>query len=186
MSDLAEDSEAAELPPKQLLMAADAAHTADVDMPELPPGYQLRGFAVGDAPGWAELIVAAGFDGWDARKFDDYILAPERVPGSRVVEFDGELVAATFASKRSEDLSEAALDYVVCHPAHQGRRLGRIVCAAAMRFLAERGYQTITLQTDDWRLPAIKTYFNLGFTPIMTRRDMPDRWLEVRRQLGMT
>ena len=120
------------------------------------------------------------------KTFDEYILAPERVPGSRVIEFDGELVAATFASKRSEDLSEAALDYVVCHPAHQGRRLGRIVCAAAMRFLADRGYQTITLQTDDWRLPAIKTYFNLDFSPIMTRSDMPARWLEVRRQLGMT
>ena len=71
-------------------------------------------------------------------------------------------------------------------PEHQGRRLGLIVCAAVIEHLADQGYATISLQTDDWRLAAIKTYFNLGFEPVMTRVDMPDRWLKVRQQLHLT
>ncbi|MEC7841984.1 MAG: GNAT family N-acetyltransferase [Candidatus Latescibacterota bacterium] len=119
-------------------------------------------------------------------KFDAYTAEPERLAGSRAVECDGRLVAATFASQRSRDPLAGALDFVVCHPEHRGRRLGLIVCAAAIEHLADQGYATISLQTDDWRLAAIKTYFNLGFEPVMTRIDMPDRWLKVIQQLHLT
>jgi hypothetical protein len=54
-----------------------------------------------------------------------------------------------------------------------------------MDYLADQGYATISLQTDDWRLAAIKTYFNLGFEPVMTRADMPERWLNVKQQLHL-
>ncbi len=167
-------------------MAATHAAARGAFPPELPAGYELRGFRPGDQPGWVELLTATEFGGWTAGKLDEYLARPERLEGSRAIECNGRLVAATFASQRRLDPPEGALDYVVCHPDHRGRRLGRIVCAAVMRYLVAAGYDTITLLTDDWRLAAIKTYFNLGFTPIMTRRDMPDRWLEVRRQLGMT
>lgn len=174
------------LPAKQLFMVADAARAQRRAAPELPAGYELREFRPGDQPGWVNLLAASGFDGWTVAKFDAYTAEPERLAGSRVVECDGRLVAATFASQRSSDPPQGALDYVVCHPEHQGRRLGLVVCAAAMEYLADAGYATISLLTDDWRLAAIKTYFNLGFEPVMTRIDMPDRWLKVRQQLHLT
>ena len=174
------------LPPKQLFMVADATSAPGETPPShLPAGYELRGFRPGDQPGWVELLAASGFEGWTVEKFDEYTSEPERLTGSRAIECDGRLVAATFASRYSLDPPTGALDYVVCHPEHQGRRLGRIVCAAAMHYLRHRGYATIILLTDDWRLAAIKTYFNLGFQPVMTRLDMPDRWLKVRQQLQL-
>ena len=178
-------SPAPELPPQQLFMVADAARARAVPPPGLPAGCQLRGFRPGDQPGWVELLAASGFEGWTVEKFDAYTAEPERLTGSRAVERDGRLVAATFASQRSLDPPTGALDYVICHPGHRGRRLGRIVCAAAMEYLADQGYTTISLLTDDWRLAAIKTYFNLGFEPVMTRVDMPDRWLKVTQQLHL-
>ena len=174
------------LPTKQLFMVADASRARKLAAPELPAGYQLREFRPGDQTGWVKLLAASGFEEWTVEKFDAYTAEPERLAGSRTVECDGRLVAATFASQRSLDPRAGALDYVVCHPDHQGRRLGLIVCAAVMDYLADQGYATISLQTDDWRLAAIKTYFNLGFEPVMTRVDMPDRWLKVRQQLHLT
>ena len=177
---------AAELPPKQLFMVADAARARSVTPPELPAGCQLRGFRPGDQPGWVALLAASGFEGWTVDQFDAYMAAPERLTGSRAVERDGRLVAAAFASRRSSDPPQGALDYVVCHPEHQGRRLGLVVCAAVVEHLIDQGYETISLLTDDWRLAAVKTYFNLGFEPVITRIDMPDRWLKVRQQLHLT
>ena len=173
-------------PPKQLFMVADASRARKLAAPELPAGHQLRGIRPGDRSAWIELLAASGVDEWTVEKFDAYTAEPERLAGSRAVECDGRLVAAAFASQRSRDPLAGALDYVVCHPEHQGRRLGLIVCAAVIEHLADQGYATISLQTDDWRLAAIKTYFNLGFEPVMTRADMPGRWLKVRQQLHLT
>ncbi len=50
---------------------------------------------------------------------------------------------------------------------------GRLVLAA--------GYRCICLQTDDFRLPAIRTYLKLGFEPLSRDPDTDARW---RRALG--
>jgi mycothiol synthase len=57
------------------------------------------------------------------------------------------------------------------------------VCLGVLGFFARRGYESVTLLTDDVRLPAIALYLSLGFAPDMTREDMPGRWEQVRRQL---
>ena len=92
------------------------------------------------------------------------------------------IVASTFASWQ-EMGRIGVLDYVACHPDHRGRGLGRAVCLGVLGFFAERGYESVSLTTDDVRLPAIALYLSLGFTPDMTRGDMPGRWEKIMRQL---
>jgi hypothetical protein len=41
------------------------------------------------------------------------------------------------------------------------------------------------LDTDDFRLPAVKTYLNLDFVPIYVDVDQPDRWCEVLEKLEL-
>ena len=48
-----------------------------------------------------------------------------------------------------------------------------------MRRFASAGYTRIYLKTDDWRLPAIKTYLKLGFIPFLFLPDMEGRWRDV-------
>ncbi len=55
----------------------------------------------------------------------------------------------------------------------------------ATRRLVAAGYREIYLCTDDWRLPAIKTYLNLGYVPLLCTSDMDERWRLVARNLGV-
>ena len=75
------------------------------------------------------------------------------------------------------------LDYVVTHPEHRGKGLGRATCIEVSRFLVDRGCKSVSLGTDDWRLPAIHIYLSMGFRPVMNRNDMPGRWAAVYENL---
>lgn len=172
-----------ELPAKQLSMIADAKAVAQLADVELPAGYALRPYRPGDEESWAELLELAGFSNWTAEKCRVYLEEPNRRRGSHLVERDGRVVAATFATPHGEDPDIGFLDYVIAHPEHRNRRLGRAVCTGVMRYFAAAGRSRIRLLTDDWRLPAIKLYLNLGFQPIMSRADMPLRWEAIFAQL---
>lgn len=65
-----------------------------------------------------------------------------------------------------------------------GRKLGKILCEHVMRYLVRNGCTQIVLTTDDFRLPAIKTYLSLGFQPIQNEDEMKRRWSAVFEQLG--
>jgi hypothetical protein len=56
------------------------------------------------------------------------------------------------------------------------RRLGRLISFAALRHMRERGCRDAILDTDDDRLPAIRTYLALGFSPEMLEDDHSTRW----------
>ena len=74
--------------------------------------------------------------------------------------------------------------WVAADPDHRGRKLGTLVSGAATRRLVEAGYRRIYLLTDDFRLPAIRIYLALGYTPLYHAPDMPERWQSVLQQLA--
>ena len=182
------------LPPKQLSMVIDEATVDRLPDVLLPAGYVIRPCRPGDTASWADALRAGGFESWGEEQVLEFLEGAERREGSRVVEQDGRVVAATFATRISNRPSltlagggdtseEGALDYVVTHPEHRGRGLGRATCTEVSRFLVARGYKTVSLGTDDWRLPAIHIYLSMGFRPIMNRNDMPARWAAVYEKL---
>ena len=114
--------------------------------------------------------------------------------GSCVVAHAADIVSATFASRASyrgaalstlpsDPSIKGVVDYVVTRPDHQGKGLGRATTVCVTRFLIARGYKTVSLSTDEWRLPAIHIYLSLGFKPVMNREDMPGRWEGVLNKL---
>ncbi len=144
-----------------------------------PHGYHLRKLRPGDEVHLPELMVSAGV-GWtpfDATGMTEYLDAPDRWVGSRVVETDGQLTALCFATRREEvDPSWGQLDYVCVRPGHRGAGLGLRVCAAVLQSQRRRGYLNSTLTTlrvtaENLQLAAIKTYLSLGFLPVMTERN---------------
>jgi mycothiol synthase len=176
----------AEFPAKQLSMAVGAAAIRRLRDVPLPPDYVLRTYRPGDEASWAELNVAAGFKDWDKSKVAAYLEDATRRAGSHLVDYRGQAVAATFSSRQAGQELVGTLDYVVCHPDHQNQKLGRSVCTGVLRFWEKEGYERVDLLTDDWRLPAIKLYHNLGFAPVMNRGDMPQRWRVIYTALGLS
>ena len=182
------------LPPKQLSMVIDEATVGWLPDVPLPAGYVIRACRPEDTASWACTLRAGGFESWGEKQVLKFLESPERRKGSRVVEWDGRIVAATFATRISnrtpmtdvgdfDPLEEGALDYVVTHPEHRGRGLGRATCTEVSRFLVARGYKTVSLGTDDWRLPAIHVYLSMGFRPVMNRNDMSARWAAIYKKL---
>ncbi len=55
---------------------------------------------------------------------------------------------------------------------------------AVINGLFERGFRRCILRTDDFRLPAIKTYLDLGFAPEMLDESHPERWAKAWEALG--
>ena len=169
-------------PPQQLSMSICGDRLLGLSGAGVPDGYLLRQCRASDSDGIAGVLDASGFQGWTVGRVADYLAEPERRDGSRVVARGTRIVASTFASWQ-EMGRIGVLDYVACHPEHRGRGLGRAVCSGVLEFFAGRGYESVTLLTDDVRLPAIALYLSLGFAPEMTRGDMPGRWEKIMRQL---
>jgi len=160
------------------------------DVPRLPDisleeGYALRGYVPGDEERLLDLLHAVDFfRDSDLEYLKAYLAKPERCEGTRFVVLGEDIVAVTFASRRSLEPMIGGLDFVACHPDHRGKGFGRAVCTAVLKYLVDRGYRRVTLSTDDWRLPAIRTYLSLGFVPEMCREDMPGRWKAIYEKLG--
>ena len=193
---------------KQLSMVIDEVAVRRLPDVPLPAGYVMRAYRVGDAPSWADTLQKGGFTEWTEDRVLEYLEDPERRAGSRIVDYNGAIVAATFASqtppspsRREGDACEArrgcpkseggVLDFVVTHPDHRGRGLAPATCTEVSRFLVARGCKAVSLSTDDWRLPAIHIYLSMGFKPSFPRtretsenqNDMPDRWATVYQML---
>lgn len=190
---MSENNEA-ELASKQLSMCFQADEVKNLPDTEVPMAYDVRAFQPGDESSWAKTLNLCGFTTWDVEKVRQYLEEPERLEGSILVVYLGEVIAATFASRASnrgkpssplsDDPShEGVVDYVVTHPKHQGQGLGRATIARVTKFLVDRGCKIVSLTTDEWRLPAIHIYLSLGFKPVMNGKKMPARWETVFNKL---
>jgi len=155
--------------------------------PRVPAGYELRSYAEADEAAYIELMAKAGFTDWDHERISKTL--PTMLPDGFFVIVHcsaGKLVATAMARHRPSNLHPGGgeLAWVAADPAHKGRGLGLAVCAAVTARFIRAGYHRIYLQTDDHRLPALKTYLKLGYEPLLCREDMAERWEKVYRQLG--
>jgi len=74
---------------------------------------------------------------------------------------------------------------VVCKPEFRGRGLGRLLNDIALYILKKEGMETAHLTTDDWRIPAIKSYIKAGFFPdLETEPDFKERWEKIYSEIN--
>lgn len=156
------------------------------DLPELevPDGFELRTFRLGDESRWATLMTGA-IGVWDeestAQKFlGDPGVNPE---GIFFLTSDDHYVA-TATDKQLPESDIGYLHMVAVAPRYRGRGLGRCISLAALLHMRERGCDEAVLDTDDFRLPAIRTYLALGFVPDMLAADHAERWRAISGELG--
>ena len=172
-------------PYMQLSMEISAERARLIPAAPVADGFELRPYRAGDEESWIDLIATGGFGSrWDRARFDEYMNGAERRAGSRVAARGGRIFAATFASVETGAEGVGRVDFVVARPEARGKGLGRAVCSAVVRCLTGRGYETVILYTDDWRLPAIGLYLSMGFKPRVNREDMPARWEAIRAKLA--
>ncbi|HXG24529.1 MAG TPA: GNAT family N-acetyltransferase [Chthonomonadales bacterium] len=155
-------------------------------LPSPPPGYGLRLHRRGEEEFLAAALRGAfpGSD-WSVETVLSRLVDAPDVEAVYVVTFED--VPVGTASARlipTQYPGTGYLHWVGVAPAHQGKRLGALVSLRVLHHFREDGCVDAVLETDDFRLPAIKTYLDLGFVP--EPRDPPDagRWAAVLQKLG--
>ena len=165
------------------LMMRFSKRLADVQDWQAPPGFELLRYDPSLDDRIRKILRLVGFEHAAGDFYDDVLLPREQLKeGTHVVVHEGEVVGLAFAGVVNE--TEGRIDYVAADPGVSGKAIGYAVCAGVTRHLLERGYKTVMLMTDDWRLPAIVTYMKLGFEPVMYREDMEQRWETVHARLA--
>ncbi|MHB9130156.1 MAG: GNAT family N-acetyltransferase [Armatimonadota bacterium] len=154
----------------------------------LPDGYGLRTFQPGDDAHWSR-IIAESFRrlreecSFDTMMRNDPAFHPERI---FFITHGKEPVATASAWYVPEKLPDAGMiHYVGACDKHTGKKLGYWVSLAALHHMVQERRRRAWLSTDDTRLPAIKTYLNLGFAPLLIHEEQRERWAAVFRALGL-
>jgi mycothiol synthase len=154
-------------------------------LPELRPvpGHALRTFHPGDEDGWIALLSTGGWDPWDRPRLDGMLAgAGANLPheGIFFATHDDRIVGAACVFLQCDGAAAAELGWVVVDPAHRGRGLARLICVAALRFVRDRGCPYAFLNTEDFRVPAVRLYLDLGFEPEMVDPSHPAWWAALR------
>ena len=159
----------------------------------LAAGYHLRYFVAPDAEAYCALVNLDRWEdtGWRCREYSLHDMVIRAVPrGFFVVEAaDGALVATAIARHRPDadthdfhDGGEVCLVYV--HPDHRGHGLGKFVTATVIQRLQAIGYRNLYLNVADGRLPALRMYLALGFTPLLYNEGISARWQQICANLN--
>ena len=155
---------------------------------KLPEGYSLWTLQERDEDEWMEALNATGQLGkWGPEQIRKWLDGERHAvkEGTFLIIFDGKPVATacTVPPRSTEPRTE--IGWVSVSPEHQGKSLGYLVTLAVLHYIKQTGATEAVLHTDDWRLPAIKSYLNLGFEPDINHDSYPVRWNAVYETLGL-
>jgi mycothiol synthase len=155
----------------------------DLDnVPVIPvaEGYVLRTFREGDEAAIGRIYEACSLGMPTAGEVHEKIVqapcfTPERMFLVEHIESDA-LVGTAAAWYRSDDPGFGYLHMVGLLPEHRGKRLGTLLVTSALRYTRDEGFSSQRLNTDDWRVDAIRLYLDLGYDPLCIDETHPPRW----------
>lgn len=173
--------------PRQLRMVRP--NLLDLPDIELPTGYKLRTYRKSDELHWANIITDSF--GGRARTVEDTeneitkrdVFVPD---GLFFVTHNDLPVGTATAWRQSVDETDIGYVHMVgVLDQHTGRKLGKWVSLAVLYYFRDNGFVCSMLDTDDFRLPAIKTYLNLGFVPVFIDKTQPERWDKILTRMDL-
>jgi mycothiol synthase len=149
---------------------------------DIPSDYILRRYQKGDEKRFFEIMSLSGWEGWNQDTLNPWLA--KIIPDSwlMVIEKSSKQIVCTAMALHNYKGTYpfwGELGWLASDPEHSGKGLGLVVSAAVTERLMDAGYRNIQLFTEDFRLPAIKTYFKLGYVPSIYKKGMFERWKEI-------
>ena len=134
----------------------------------------------GDATAIAAVLSQAFDEPWDAERVRHELGPDGGVDVSYVVKENGVVVAVASARHLPDHYPGVGyLHYVGADAAKAGRGLGGFVSLAVLKHFRDEGLEAAVLETDDFRLPAIRTYLKIGFVPEYRHEQDQARWSKI-------
>ena len=156
-------------------------------LPDLvvPSPYVVRTADRADADALAALLTRAFGVEWTAEKAIGELIGHPEVRSVTLIE-QGSALAATASAKDLVDQPETGyVHWVGTDPDYAGNKLGYWASLAVLHQFATSGKRDAVLHTDDFRVPAVKTYLRLGFRPEIIDADQVGRWERLRDDVGL-
>ena len=152
----------------------------------IPTGYTLRPYHLGDEDQFFIIMSVAGWEGWNNEVLQPWLA--KIIPDGWFMIVEDKTNRILYTAMALHNYKGiypfwGELGWLAGDPDHSGIGLGLIVSAAVTERLIDAGYRNIQLFSEDYRLPAIKTYLKLGYIPSFYIEGMADRWEEICHKL---
>ena len=155
---------------------------------QCPDGYHIRTYRKGDEAHWAQIMDRSFIDtGRTAQDtFVNVINQSNFDPDGFcfVVHQNIPIGTACAWNRHHRGKPIGYIDMLAVLPEHTGHKLGKWLTVFLLHYFKARQVAYVMLDTDDFRLPAIKNYLNLGFVPVYIRENHALRWQKVFKKLG--
>lgn len=151
-----------------------------------PDDYDIRTYIPGDEQAWAD-IMNTGIGEWTAEKCRERLTSMHQFlpDGLFFVTHQGKPVGSACAWRKDADEWGVGILHMICVlPEHRSKRLGHVLNLAVLHYFRNHGFQEVWLSTDDFRIPAIKSYLKLGYEPHIFDDLHEARWKAVLDEIG--
>ena len=157
---------------------------------QYPDGYYIRTYRKGDEEHWARIMDTAFVDQGRTVQdtYADVINQPDFDPdGFCFVICEGLPIGTACAWKRCSRSEQIGyIDMLAVLPEHTGHKLGKWLTLFLLHYFKAQRLTCVVLDTDDFRLPAIKNYLNLRFVPMFDGENHKLRWQDIFEKLGLS
>ncbi len=154
---------------------------------ELPNGYSVACFDGSDEyrNKWLDIVRYGLTERLMDREFFEHCLNEYGKYENDKVFFvkKGNEAAATLTVICDYEKKEGYIHMVACKPEHRGLGIGTAMNDIAVNTLIDAGMTEAYLTTDDFRIPAIKSYLRAGFLPDISTDDFKKRWSDIFKLL---
>ena len=169
---------------EQLRMIRD-----DRNIPDMPDweGLECRTFtgSDNDIEAWLD-IVQYGL----TEKREDKAFFRECMYSHGELEYDkffivecGGVPAATLAVICDYEKKQGYIHMVGCKPEFRGLGIGNKLALLAVITFISAGMESAYLTTDDFRIPAVKSYLKAGFVPDIINEEHKERWEKILKKI---
>ena len=163
-------------------------HMRDIPAsPPLPAGYELRPCeGEEDERALADALTGSFGEDWPVSRVRSSLTEASDVLAVYGVAWQGAPVATASSRYDPDKFPNCGyVHWVGTHPDHARRGLGMALMVRLLHDFQERGYRDAVLETDDFRLPAIRSYLRCGFLPVyeVNGDDQRDRWSAIFQAL---
>lgn len=167
---------------KQLVMKWKNDNGAAV-MPAFPVGVTLKNWSEVDnaVQKWLDIVscgLTEKLEDEEYYKKCNYAYKNYRPEDCWFFLLNGKEVA-TVTLIYDNEILDGYVHMVAVKDEARGSGLGNLLGAYATYLLKINGMRTAYLTTDDWRIPAIKTYLKSGFYPVTDGEDFKCRWKKI-------
>lgn len=136
---------------------------------------------------WLDIVSNGLSNGRETQEYYTKLMVnwPHYNPEFCFFIIENENPVATLTVIPNYETKEGYIHMVACKEECRGKGYGSLLNKIAIHTLKEQGMETAYLTTDDWRIPAIKSYLRIGFEPDVSNDDFKTRWRKIFTDLNL-